>query len=214
MKKISMAVLAVCMLAVVAGSASALIIPPAWRGAPDTTFQLWTFDTPENPAEPTVVFNDYGDPTASINGDPLYQWWIPEDRGHYGVWKTEGDITMHIPNTPNPNPLKIIVVQMIYDAGVDQTGASVDAWLRVEANNEITTGIAPDISTDLGDGYKYSLWKIFIQPNPTEESVIAIPFYCNLYVDAIAVDTICIPEPATLAMLGLGSAMMFIRRKK
>ena len=179
----------------------------------DTTHQVWNFDTDANPAVPNVVENPNGDPTLTVEDDnPNDMWWIDNNRGHDGVWKTEGYVTIVIPNTQNTGPgtYKEVVVEMVYDAG-----AGIDAWLRYTADNSpISDGIKPVESTDLGDGYRLSKWVFRIEPNPTTETLYLLPFYCNLYVDSITVDTTCVPEPATMALLGMGGVLTLIRRRR
>ena len=55
-----------------------------------------------------------------------------------------------------------------------------------------------------------------IEPDhiPVEETIFTIPHLCQLYVDEIVVDTLCVPEPMTLILLGLGSLVLLRRRRK
>ena len=53
-----------------------------------------------------------------------------------------------------------------------------------------------------------------IEPNPNEESIQIKPRDCTIYIDEIVIDTICIPEPASMAMLlGTSGLLAFIRRR-
>jgi len=206
-----------CLLLVMPAITYAAIIP-VWRGNPNATHQLWTFSTDANPASPEYVSNPYGDPTAAVfDDDPVTMNWLYENRGHQGVWKTKGFVKIDMPNTDmtEPDTFKRILVQMIYDAGIDALGRPIDAWLRIATPADpLSPGIRPDFSRELPDGYRYSRWWLTLKPNPTEETIYLLPFYCNLYVDAIEIDTICIPEPATLSMLGLGALGSFLLRKR
>ena len=65
-------------LVVLAASTVAQGDAPPWHGQDGTTYQKWTFDTADNPADPSSVSNPYGDPTASIVVGDLGSGWQPE----------------------------------------------------------------------------------------------------------------------------------------
>jgi hypothetical protein len=58
----------------------------------------------------------------------------------------------------------------------------------------------------------YVTYDITLSPNPPEEVIVIQPAGCTTYIDEIVVDTICIPEPATLLMLGLGGLALLRKR--
>ncbi len=51
-----------------------------------------------------------------------------------------------------------------------------------------------------------------VQPNPEKEEIVIEVPYCTV-VDQIVIDTRCVPEPATLALLGLGGLCLVRRRR-
>lgn len=212
MKNVS-ALLAVCVIIGVSASAFAGPVVPDWRGDAGTTHQSWGFDTDANPAVPEVVSNPNGDPLATIEADnPDEMEWYAVEQGHEGVWKTQGDVKLYIPNTDNTgsDTYKEIIIQIVYRGDdIDD-----DAWARYAADGSpLSPGILPVVSEELDNGYRYSRWEITIEPNPTEEMIYVLPFYCNLFVDSIEVDTACIPEPATMLLLGLGGLLTIRKRK-
>jgi len=173
------------------------------RGDPGSTWQDWTFDTGVNPATPEAYSNP-GIPQASIVAKPGSH--VPEAGwkdgwyGREGVWA--GDIlqiTLDIPNVPPPNTFKEIWLQMEYIG--DVTATSI---------------IIPQSGVEfLGGGWDYSTegWKIYtvgwrIFPNPVEEQIFVEIVNSGAFLNYLYVDTICVPEPATLALLGLGALVL------
>jgi len=190
--------------------------PPDWRGDPGSTFQHWTFDMP--PADPAlippdIVDNPYGDPLIvdaySDNGE-----WLEMFEGRQGVWHAWWDFWIDLPNDPEPRPWKDILVQFTYyyddPTGWDNGRPVIDDVFVTEGVYDI--GLIDEF--ELGGNWYYSQWYIRIEPNPDFESlhVIADDAYSELYFDQIVVDTICIPEPAALSLLGL-AALGLLRRR-
>jgi hypothetical protein len=205
---------ALVVLAVTASLATAYdILPPVlWeRGAEGTTLQIWEFNAEVNPVPPDVVENPFGDPLATIVGsdqgtdqfDPL---WLAEDGGHVGVWRTGGLIQLYVPNAPTPNRWKWIWLQITYNAGNDYSPViqTEPAWVQKDLV----------YSLDAGGGYKHDTYFIAIPDNPEVEWITILPAFCALYVDEIVVDTICIPEPAAVALISLGGVFLFRRRRR
>jgi len=193
------------------------LIPPPWeRGAPGTTLQVWEFNTPDNPVPPDLFGNPFGDPLATIVGagqvvagqdavqfDPL---WLPEDQGHVGVWRTEGYVDLYVPNAPVPNPWKWIWLQIVYNAGNDYS-----PLILTEPSYAASELV---YSTEVAGGYKYDAYFIAIEENPRAEWIRILPPFCAIYVDEIVLDTICIPEPAAVAMVSLGGLFLLRRRRR
>ncbi len=175
------------------------LFPPSWRGEEGSTFQEWDFSTDNVTPVPDVVKNPYGEPLLRVK--PIGDW-ISDP----GAWPLSGEIDVYIPNWPEPRPEKEIWIQLTWKA------TDVDPFLP----NEPVVGVTSyplfeflEMSrTDLVDfvpGWNHSLFKINLYPNPFEEW---ITIKGDILVDQLVIDTICIPEPATLALLGIGGLVI------
>ncbi len=190
--------------------------PPPWRGDPGSTFQHWTFATaPASMASiaPDIDGNPFGDP-AIIDSYSGSSEWLPEYEGRTGIWHAYWDGWIDLPNDPEPRPEKDILVQFTYyydgTTSWDNGRPVIDDVFIQEG----TSSIALVQEYPLEGNWWYSQWAIHIEPNPDFESLhfIADDDYSELIFDQIVVDTICIPEPTTLALLGFG-ALALIRRR-
>ncbi|MBN1456665.1 MAG: PEP-CTERM sorting domain-containing protein [Sedimentisphaerales bacterium] len=196
------------------GFAALDLIPAPWRtdpaGQAPTTYQSWDFATSANPVLPDVDLNPYGTAQLEVTGgffdNTVY---FNDYYGHLGVWGFEEDIQVVIPNNPVQNPFKEMWIQTTYTS--DEGNAPIIYALpEGSAANYLVMDLVG--VTDLQDGYYHATYHVVIEPNPTMEVTIVRPFDCTLYVDDLIIETICIPEPATLVLLGLGG--LLLRKKK
>lgn len=191
----------------IAGSAFAGLAP--WNGQPNTTYQSWSFSTnAEVGIAPDVDGNPYGDPTATVSYNAPVSPYIEVHEGHSGVWYLSSSdwIEFYIPNTGNdaPDTYKEVWIDVVYWADVG--GA------QFFSAPSISGGVQEIESVDAGGGYVRSTYSFIIEPNPTEELIYLMSQSCTVYVDEIVIETICVPEPATLALLGLGGLLLRKRR--
>ena len=200
------------------------LYPPDWRGLPNSTLQMWEFSAGDNPVQPVVppdaYDNDYGVPEATVYGEFEYPlrdtWWIDDDiEGHFGVWNIGGEIGIWIPNDPVLRPEKWIRIQITYDGGhaVDPS-IPFDPWIEVQASDGATVrDFTLVMETELDPVFTHAVYDLVLMPNPSEETIWITPRYCQLYVDEIVIDTICIPEPATLTLLAAGCLAVIRKRR-
>lgn len=199
-------ILCVLMLMPVVVAATSLF-PPDWRGQKGSTYQEWHFNDDDNPAMPEIIDNDYGDATATITTGYMSVGWLDygfePPTGYWDLGGEGGQIVLGIDNRPELLPYKEIWVQVTYLEFV-LTAPTVDVPGAIYIGGETRL---------VGDDWYLDLSKWRIVPNPASEQIILAshPRWGAL-IDQVVVDTICIPEPATIALLGLG-ALSLLRRK-
>lgn len=208
-------VLAVLLVVAVSASISSAddINPPDWRDFenPSTTFQRWEFSNDNNPADlEPGWYNENGTPTANIFEVAGSATWYSEYEGEYGVWRLDTlySLVLDIPNTGNnePGTRKEIWLQITY---LDPYGEGYDVPIDV---NPDFASINLENHQQLASGYYHDTYNITLEPNPAEETITIKQIQCTMYVDEVVVDTVCIPEPATIGLLGL--AGLFLIRKQ
>jgi hypothetical protein len=178
--------------------------PPDWRGHNDSTFQLWNFSTPDPMPLPDIVNNRFGPPMLRVTPREFEQW-IPDP----GAWPLSGEIDVHILNLPEIRPHKEIWVQLTWMPSAPDPFLPNVPVIGVSPFDSMQMVQGDDI--DLGNGWTHSLYMVTIWPNPIEEW---ITIKGNIVVDQLVIDTICIPEPATVIILGIGGVLALNRKKR
>lgn len=183
------------------------LVPPPWRGDEGSTFQEWTFSTPVLTPPPDVVLNPYGDPLLRL--DSCYWIEYMDQRTRKGIWTLSGEIDVYIPNVNRDWPEKHIWVQLTWKPGTLQ-----DPYLPNEpivGVNPFKTMAASRTDTALANGWVHSVFAIDIWPNPIAEWVAVKG---DILVDQLVIDTICVPEPMTVTLLGLGGLALLGNRRR
>jgi hypothetical protein len=192
---------------------------PDWRGDPFTTYQKWTFDDADNPAAPEVDLNSYGEARADIVVDGYTMGNAPGWYGYYmgrgGVWVGHvTTITLTIPNNPVANNYKEIWVEVGCRGHFPpDVPVAPSEGLSLGEGYSVLTPLGSRVEdlgfafTPTGDGWRTLVFGLRIYPNPESETIGFTLLNSGANVDYITVDTICIPEPATLAILGLGALL-------
>lgn len=183
------------------------LFPPPWRGHPRSTFALWEFNYPGDPTAPGYYpfpdqwYNPFGPPTVNVYPGPGMEW-LPEYQGHQGVWPLSGEMTFFLPNFPDPYLEKRIWLQVTFQNQAGGGGGFVDT-------NPPMDSFETQQFLDLGDGWYHQTIEIVIRPNPEFEFLF---LYGDINVDQVVIDTICIPEPASLGLLALLAPLALRRR--
>ena len=178
---------------------------PAWRGQSGTTFQQWDFlepVTPEQPMDPDAGWVNPNGSAQLIYYPGSTTGWTQDVDRHQGVLPLSGSIQIDIPNFPVQNPYKDIIVQLVWAPETPRGNPFIDEALTGEVATLVET-------IQLDGPWQYSKYAIHLEPNPDFEQVWISG---SIFVDSVIVDTICIPEPATLALVGLGG--LLIRKKR
>jgi len=181
---------------------------PSWRGDEGTTYHRWEFGTSDpSPVPEDGWYNPYSGglpPEIMIEPGPGMGW-LPDKDGRFGVWQLSGHIDVDILNRPEPLPFKIIQIQLTW-APQPNTGVP----LVQEINSGIVATVVDEVVIGNPTPWFHTTYRMIIEPNPSWEH---IQISGDIDVDELVIDTICIPEPGSLALIGLG-LLVLMRRKK
>lgn len=207
----------VCLFCVAGAVRADDINAPSWRGDEGSTYQQWEFLTDDLTPPPDYLYNPYGPPAMTIY--PTHPYWDVWG-GMDGVWQLSGAIGVEIPNNPVGNEYKLIQIQLTWAAtfpvpvepvviieAQDVTGQPVSS---IELLGETEIILGPTNETEGGDLWYHTTYLYSIMPNPMIENIYISG---TIMVDELVIDTICIPEPVTLALLVIGGLALLRRRK-
>ena len=185
------------------------LYPPPWtRGGPGTTYQAWDFGTSASPVVADVFYNPYGVPYATINGG---SWSFFYD-DHVGVWTlgSADSIDLYIPNTPlNLDNTKEVWTQVTWQP---DAGPAPVVTVDYGSGSSVVSTLQFTVPAGNGD-WLQSVYLADLPYNPASENVIVTE---TGDVGQVVIDSECVPEPSSLAMLALGaiSLLSYASRKR
>lgn len=192
------------------------LVQPEWRGDPGSTYTRWEFLTDNTDPTPEEQNNPFGG--ARLHVFPTHPWeqmWGGRD----GVWALSGLIDLEIDNTLNPEPVKYVQIQLTWAGQYDSPAAVPTPTIAGELENgtpvewellnESTIDLEPTGVAGADPDWHHTTYLYALYPNPI---IDYIDIGGSIWVDELVVDTICIPEPMTLVLLGMGG--LLLRKRK
>lgn len=195
---------------------------------------------PEGEPLPSEVFpptdseNPFGEGSVSLGEGWEFEWSNPPGTNpndpfepiptwHYNGIET-GTMCISIPNSPEQRPMKYIWYAITADKAPSDAARPVNVGTTydppLEGGCDVTVTWVPEayVSEQIGGSADGDVWYRYegmakIEPNPQSETLTFTIVNCTNIAD-IEVRTVCVPEPATMAVVGIGGLMILLKRKR
>ncbi len=195
------------------------IHPPNWRGLPGTSWVQYEFLTDDPTPDPDAGHLPFGPPSITVTPGPGAGWFeeidgysspYPSPSG-YGWWNLSGELDLLLWNSPILNPHKEIWIQLTWSP---QALGNLPVFTVESPFGTTPATTTPLVHTvlyeefpgqDFGVKVFHDVFHIDLQPNPPWE---IIHLRGGINIDEIVVDTWCVPEPATMALLSFGALLL------
>ncbi|HBG27426.1 MAG: hypothetical protein A2Y10_09920 [Planctomycetes bacterium GWF2_41_51] len=206
-----------CLITFIAGNVRATAIdidPPSWWLTPglDTTWQVWSFgNSGTGPIEPDSAGYDSFLGTH-VTVSPQSNWLAEYNQFDYygliggsGIWQLSGSgIDAYVVNYDQPASEKHIWIQLTWRS--QQQGGAPVIYLQDDTGSQIGPFTSHVSYTWLNDYWIHSTYEIILDHNTSFE---IINISGSIYVDDLVIDTLCIPEPATISLLIIGTLLFY-----
>jgi hypothetical protein len=206
------------------------IFEPEWRDDPRSyhaEWHSWTGILDDPSVAPD--FWRWGPGYDPYPSSPFFYWyWDPDYfeflnnyRGRQNVIHTYDSTPgyMFLPNFSGGDYKKVRLQITYYN--VEGWGPGFFEFKAAEGDSFSPVTHEVFESFDHGDGWHTAAYDFEIHPNPDYEWItfgydenLVYPGGSPAVITQIVVDTICVPEPATMGLLGIGAIAMLIRSKK
>jgi hypothetical protein len=198
---------------------------PSWRGGTGTTWAVWDnwTDYPNPMPSDAFAANPANLAQPYANADPgsaflLDSWTDALGENRWNVMHIVGDdeLAFHLDNYDENRTEKRVRIQITYDSDKARP-------LAFNVTAGYHSGVMPShipanqVAITEPPGWVTAAYEFTLQPNPMSEDIY-LKFDWNssssAYVDQVVIDTWCIPEPATAALLALGALTVLCRRRR
>jgi hypothetical protein len=188
--------------------------PPPWpRAHPNAVTAEWEFFAPVNPLGPDGGLTNVGVKgtgpaltSATVVGTGGLGWGAGDGDGAW-FFPAGGSIDITMNNVVDLEPFKYIRVQVTHTPGLP---IAIDPMPAANFGATGSVVVAPPVFVPVDPTHSLFIWDM--SPNPPFEMFSVIVGGTG-EVDQVVVDTISIPEPASISIVAIGALALLRRRR-